>query len=70
MADDDAPPPPPTLASMFVLFAKFGQPLAFDGSRILLSQADMWMKQSKQFTKTFTLTDTGLMFNRFKYTPN
>lgn len=66
MADDDAPPPPPTLESMFVLFAKFGQPTTHDGSQILLSQCDMWMKQSKLFEKKFTLTDTGMTYNRFK----
>lgn len=65
MADDDAPPPP-TLDSMFVAFAKFGAPIEFDGTTILLSQMDLWMKQSKIFTKKFTLTDTGMMFNKYK----
>lgn len=66
MADDDAPKPPPTLESMFVAFAKFNQPAEFDGSTILLSQLDLWMKQSKLFSKKFTLTDTGMIYNRYK----
>lgn len=65
MADDDAPPPP-TLDTMFIAFAKFMGPAHFDGSTILLSQCDMWMKQSHIFTKTFTTTDTGMMYSKFK----
>lgn len=65
MVDDDKPPPP-TLASMFLAFAKFNQPVEFEGHTILLSQIDHWMKQSKLFTKKFTLTDTGMIYNRYK----
>lgn len=70
MADDDpdtAPPPPPTLESMFVAFGKFGPEGNADGSLIILSQLDSWMKQSKLFNKNFTLTDTGMTFSKFRY---
>lgn len=60
--------PPPTLESMFVAFSKLGSTLpCTDGSRILLSQLDRWMQQAELFNENFTLTDTGMEYNKFKY---
>lgn len=66
MADDEPPPPPPTLESMFEAFSQFGPLAVKDEETILLSQCDTWMRQSKLFTKEFTLTETGMIYNRFK----
>lgn len=63
--------PPPTLDSMFVAFSKLGETLpSTDGSRILLSQLDRWMQQAEIFNENFTLTDTGMEYNKFKYSLN
>lgn len=53
------------LEDIFVDFAKFGEAKA-DGKSITLKNADKWMKQAGCFTKTFTTTDTGISFAKFK----
>lgn len=59
--------PPPTLDSMFEAFSKLGSTLpSTDASRILLSQLDRWMQQAELFNENFTLTDTGMEYNKFK----
>ena len=65
---DEPPPPPPTLESMFEAFAKYnaGLPCNSDGTTILLSQSDLWMRQSQLINKQLTLTDTGMHFSQFK----
>lgn len=63
----EEPEPPPTLDSMFVAFSKLGSALpSTDGTRILLSQLDRWMQQAEMFGENFTLTDTGVEYNKFK----
>lgn len=54
------------LEDIFVDFAKFGEAKA-DGKSITLKNADKWMKQAGCFTKTFTTTDTGISFAKFKF---
>lgn len=55
----------PNMTARFMDFAKFGDAKA-DGKTIHLKNADKWMKQANLFTKTFTTTDTGICFAKFK----
>lgn len=57
--------PIPNIAQRFAEFAKFGDAQS-DGKGITLKNADKWMKQANVFTKTFTTTDTGICFAKFK----
>lgn len=60
--------PPPTLDSMFLAFAKLGAILpSEDGSQIILSQLDRWMQQAEMLNENFTIIDTGVEYNKFKY---
>lgn len=60
--------PPPTLDSMFVAFSNLGPKLPSpNGTQILLSQLDRWMEQAEMFGENFTLTHTGVEYNKFKY---
>lgn len=64
---EEEPVPPPTLDSMFVAFANLGSKRpSSDGSKILLSQLDRWMEQADMFGENFTLTDSGVEYNKFK----
>lgn len=57
-----------TLEQQFILFSKFGDTKS-DGKTITLTQCDKWMKQAKIIDgKKITTTDTGICFNKFKYT--
>lgn len=59
--------PPPTLDSMFVAFSNLGSTIpSEDGTKILLSQLDRWMEQAEMFGENFTLTDTGVEYNKFR----
>lgn len=59
--------PPPTLESQFVAFSNLGTAIpSTDGKKILLSQLDRWMEQSEMFGENFTLTHTGVEYNKFK----
>lgn len=57
-----------TLHSQFVAFIRFKNPDS-EGTRILLSQSDFWMKQAKVIKgRELTTTDTGICyFQQKKY---
>lgn len=56
-----------TLDQQFAAFAKFGDPKA-DGKTITLTKSDRWLKQANILDEdNITLTDTGILFNKFKY---
>ncbi|KAJ6634951.1 Tubulin polymerization-promoting protein like [Pseudolycoriella hygida] len=52
-------------SNKFDLFSRFGDTQS-DGTTITLKNSDKWMKEAKLFTKTFTTTDTGIAFSKFK----
>lgn len=56
-----------TFESLFDAYSNFGPNSAEGEVGILLSQVDLWMKQAKIIDGNVTLTDTGMVFNKFKY---
>lgn len=55
-----------TLDQQFFNFAKFGDPKA-DGKTITLSKSDKWLRQANILDDDkITMTDTGIVFSRFK----
>lgn len=52
-------------ANAFKAYSQFGDSQS-DGKTITLKNSDKWMKEAKLFTKTFTTTDTGIAFSKFK----
>ncbi|XP_065359426.1 uncharacterized protein LOC135953448 [Calliphora vicina] len=70
MADDDDKPKKHTLESLFHLYANYNV-VTFDLDNvdydcILLSQIDYWLDQAKLLKTTFSLTETGLAYMKFK----
>lgn len=61
----------PTLHSQFVAFIRFKNPDS-EGTHILLSQSDFWMRQAKVIKgRELTTTDTGICyFQQKKYRLN
>lgn len=71
MADDDDKPKKHTLESLFHLYANYNV-ISFDLDNIvydciLLSQIDYWLDQAKLLKTTFSLTETGLTYMKFRY---
>ncbi|KAM7355836.1 tubulin polymerization-promoting protein homolog [Cochliomyia hominivorax] len=70
MADDDDKPKKHTLESLFHLYANYIV-ISYDLDNvvydcILLSQIDYWLDQAKLLKTTFSLTETGLTYMKFK----
>ncbi|XP_075162001.1 tubulin polymerization-promoting protein homolog [Haematobia irritans] len=70
MADDDDKPKKHTLESLFHLYANnVVVPLDLDNEdydSILLSQMDYWLEQAKLLKTVFTMTETGLVYMKFR----
>lgn len=71
MADEDDKPKKHTLESLFHLYCNYAVILVdldnVDYDCILLSQIDYWLDQAKLLKTTFTLTETGLTYMKFRY---
>lgn len=70
MADDEDKPKKHTLLSLFHLYANYNviiielDNMVYDS--ILLSQIDYWLDQAKLLRTTFSTTETGLTYMKFK----
>lgn len=71
MADDDDKQKKHTLESLFHLYCNYAVVTVdldnVDHDCILLSQIDYWLDQAKLLKTTFSLTETGLTYMKFRY---